>query len=989
MSKKLSARFWCALSVFSLIGQVAWVVENMYFNVFIYNMFNASATDISAMVAASAVAATLTTVFIGALSDRVGKRKIFIVGGYILWGISIFAFSFVRVDVLGNILPMTVSAASLGIGITITLDCVMTFFGSSANDAAFNAWLTDSTDSSNRGAAEGINAMMPLVAILVVFGGFMFFDLKLADSWSMIFGIIGAVVIVSGILGVFLIDDADIRPSESGYLSNIIYGFKPSSIKRYPEIYVALAAFAVFSISIQVFMPYLIIYYEKSLCMTDYVLIMAPAIIVAAVFTALWGKVYDKKGVKLSLSLSLVMLCSGYVILYLYKAKMPVFLGSLLMMCGYLASAAVFGAVVRDSTPKGMAGRYQGLRIFFAVLIPGVIGPYIGAWVLKDSDIVYNGDGTTSFLPNENIFMAALIVIAALIPLIFILFKMSKPKTEDLETDYEKDIGKIPYEEYPRPSMRRESYMSLCGKWDLCIMRGKRARYKGDITVPYPIESRISGVGMSVGASDTIIYERTFTLPRGFVRDRVIVHFGAVDQTCTVFVNGKEAGSHVGGYLPFEFDITDLLDGTENNITVKVRDPLDTELTYGKQSKRRGGMWYTPISGIWQSVWLESVCDNYIKSIKLTPFLDCVKIEVDGGEDEKSFICDGKRYTFVGDSYVFTPEKIHLWTPQKPHLYEFSLICGEDRVESYFALRTVDIRDGYIRLNEEPYFFHGLLDQGYYSDGIYLPATSEGYRDDILRMKALGFNMLRKHIKIEPELFYYYCDRYGMIVFQDIVNSGKYNFLIDTVYPTFFSKKGITHRASKRRREHFESTARETVAHLYNHPSVCYYTLFNEGWGQYDADRLYGEMKECDGSRIWDATSGWFKESASDVESEHIYFKEIKLKRSDRPLVLSEFGGYSMKVEGHSFNTRDTYGYKFFTDREKFCEALDSLYRTEVIRAIKDARLCAAVLTQVSDVEDETNGLLTYDRRVMKVNEKDMRDMSDTLFAAFYESIDK
>ena len=429
MKSKFSGRFWLALTLFSLIGQVAWVVENMYFNVFIYNMFSASASDISLMVAASAISATLTTVFMGALSDKIGKRKIFICGGYILWGISIFCFTLLKTDIISALFPLTVSAASLGVSLTIILDCVMTFFGSTANDAAFNAWITDSADTGGRGAAEGINAMMPLVAILVVFGGFMFFDLSLSSSWTLIFSIIGSVVIIIGVLGFFLIKEPEIKPTETGYFPNIFYGFKPSTVKANSLLYISLVAFSVFNISIQIFMPYLIIYYEKSLGMENYVLIMAPAIIVAAACTAFWGKVYDKKGFKFSVLFSILFLSLGYIILFFIKSTIPVFIGSLFMMSGYLMGMAVFGAAIRDYTPKGKAGMFQGLRIFSQVLVPGVIGPAIGAAVLKNAETVLNNDGTTSFLPNENIFLAALIAITAVMPVISVVFKKIKAKS--------------------------------------------------------------------------------------------------------------------------------------------------------------------------------------------------------------------------------------------------------------------------------------------------------------------------------------------------------------------------------------------------------------------------------------------------------------------------------------------------------------------------------------------------------------------------------
>ncbi len=297
----------------------------------------------------------------------------------------------------------------------------MTFFGSSANDAAFNAWLTDSTDSTNRGAAEGINAMMPLVAILAVFGGFMAFDLDSPASWSVIFSVIGAVVLIVGVIGLFIIKDTPITPEKRGYFAGVVYSFLPSTVKKNKPLYLQLLAFILFNTSIQIFMPYLIIYYEKSLGMADYVFVMAPAIIIASVVTALWGKVYDKKGFGFSGTLALLWLAVGYVILFFCRGYATVFVGSLLMMCGYLAGMAVYGAKIRDLIPVGEAGVFQGVRIFSQVLVPGVIGPFIGKTVLKNAETILNNDGTTSFLPNANIFAAALGVLVLLVIFIFII----------------------------------------------------------------------------------------------------------------------------------------------------------------------------------------------------------------------------------------------------------------------------------------------------------------------------------------------------------------------------------------------------------------------------------------------------------------------------------------------------------------------------------------------------------------------------------------
>ena len=407
---KKSSKFWTALVIFSLVGQIAWVMENMYLNVFIYKMFNASAEAISAMVSTSSVAATVTTLLVGAFSDKVGKRKLFICGGYILWGISIWSFAAIRTELIEAMIPATLSAASVGVSLVILMDCIMTFFGSSANDAAFNAWLTDSTDETNRGAVEGINSMMPLVAILVVFGGFMAFDQNLPETWVLIFGVIGTVVLALGIAGFFLIDETEVKTAgNEHYFRNLIYGFRPSVIAANPVLYLALLAYAVFNISIQIYMPYLILYYSVSLGMDNYVLIFAPAIILAAAFTFFYGKVYDRHGFRKAVIAPIVLLMAGYTVLYFCKDMIPVFLGTMIMLSGYLSGMGIFGAILRDKTPENKAGMFQGQRIVGQVLIPGIIGPGIGAWVLRDAETILNSDGTVSFIPNENIFLAAFI----------------------------------------------------------------------------------------------------------------------------------------------------------------------------------------------------------------------------------------------------------------------------------------------------------------------------------------------------------------------------------------------------------------------------------------------------------------------------------------------------------------------------------------------------------------------------------------------------
>ena len=404
MQTPLGKKFWISMLVFGLMGQVAWVVENMYFNVFIYKMFHASAADISAMVMASAVTAALTTIIMGAVSDKVGKRKAFMSAGYLIWGVSIITFAYIK-----------------SVFMTIVMDCVMTYFGSTANDAAYNAWLTDRGDSTNRGRIEGVNSMMPLVAILVVFGGFMSFDLDTHEAWTTIYYIIGIATALIGVAGWFLIEDApDLQPVKEGMGETLIYSFRPSVARENGKLYLTLLNFAVFGTSIQVFMPYLLIYYEKTLGIENYVLIFAPAIILAAVITVFYGRLYDSFGFLRSIVPVIAMLALGYAVLYCTKTTVPVFIGSLLMMAGYLTGMSVFGAMIRDNIPGGRAGQFQGVRIIGQVFIPGLIGPALGAWILKDAELITNSDGTTSFIPDRGIWSAAAAVLALLAAVLYI-----------------------------------------------------------------------------------------------------------------------------------------------------------------------------------------------------------------------------------------------------------------------------------------------------------------------------------------------------------------------------------------------------------------------------------------------------------------------------------------------------------------------------------------------------------------------------------------
>lgn len=549
---------------------------------------------------------------------------------------------------------------------------------------------------------------------------------------------------------------------------------------------------------------------------------------------------------------------------------------------------------------------------------------------------------------------------------------------------------------YPRPQMKRDLFYIIKENWTL---NGKPVR------MPYVPQSELSGYEGEIGSRLT--YETVFKVPTNFVKERILLHFGAVDQMAEVWLNDVLLGSHEGGYLSFTFDITEGVkrDG-ENCLVVKVTDELDKDYPYGKQCVKRGGMWYTPTSGIWQNVWIENVPDNYIESVKITPDLEGIALEVCQSEQasifaeitlhtgeiiSKTFEGEGSFYISLtefkdADGNLYVPKP---WSPEEPYLYTMRITAGEDSVETYFALRTVEIREieGVQRvcLNGKPIFMHGVLDQGYYSDGIFLPVEEEEYERDILRMKELGFNMLRKHIKIEPECFYYYCDRHGMLVMQDMVNNGEYSFIRDTALPTIgFKKKSDKTAGTSKQEKIFIAHMEDTIKQLYNHPCIVTYTIFNEGWGQFNSDEMYDRVKALDGTRLIDSTSGWFAQKKNDFDSEHIYFRTKKLKVKTRPLFVSECGGFSLAVEGHLFNPKKAYGYGKTKDSRELTETIADMYRKMLLPAISHGA-CGCIYTQLSDVEDEINGLYTYDRKVCKVEKNLMREVAEEL----YQEIDK
>ncbi len=557
-----------------------------------------------------------------------------------------------------------------------------------------------------------------------------------------------------------------------------------------------------------------------------------------------------------------------------------------------------------------------------------------------------------------------------------------------------------PLSEYPTPQFARDSYLCLNGQWDFYIDEtpNNHSFYPQKILVPFAVETPLSGIERHVEAADVLHYRRKFTLPEGFRKGRVLLHFEAVDQRCDVYLNGVRVVHHEGGYFPFTVDCLELQEG-ENELCVDVQDDVDSPVfPRGKQAKESSGIWYTGTSGIWGSVWLESVPNEVIQSIRLTPDFDERRLFVEAKFEGKPLSSQIEAYLdghlvatgeFDADLGCVLDLSSHFrpWTPEKPVLYDLKIRINDDEVKSYFAMRKFSslTYKGHrvFALNNKPYFLAGLLDQGYFPDGGLTPPSDLAMANDIETAKSMGFNMLRKHIKIEPMRWYYHCDRLGMIVIQDFVNGGdhysQFYFSVAPFIPFKFDdtvklKKFGSSRPEYRKR--FEEDMTPTVQRLYNVPSIAAWTLFNEGWGQFEAVRLTAYLRELDPTRLIDSTSGWYDQGVGDFRSRHIYFRKVRLKPSeDRILFLSEFGGYVHVVEGHTATTGK--GIHYFKKKD-LTKAMVDLYEKELIPA-KEVGLSVTALTQFTDVEEELNGLVTYDRKVVKVDQKKMSELNARL----------
>ncbi len=575
---------------------------------------------------------------------------------------------------------------------------------------------------------------------------------------------------------------------------------------------------------------------------------------------------------------------------------------------------------------------------------------------------------------------------------------------------FDKVDRRLPLAEYPRPQFERKDWICLNGDYDYAIT-GDTAdapkKYDGKILVPFSVESELSGVGKALLPEQRLWYRRKFTVGKEFSGKEALLHFGAVDWQCSVWVNGKLVGEHTGGYNPFTFNITDVITEGENELVVKVFDPTDAgHQQRGKQILVTKGFWYTATSGIWQTVWLEPVNRCRIDSLRLVPDIDegVIRINI-----KRTCKCGGKLYAKVleGDKVVFDSEiadkaaipvpDARLWSPEDPFLYTLllTLDCNgeKDEVSSYFGMRKFSIvKDSAgiprLGLNNKPYFQRGLLDQGYWPESQLTPPTDEAMIFDIEKMKELGYNMLRKHIKEEPLRWYYHCDRLGMLVWQDMISGGQYigNVLAGVLPNINIHVKDSKYKSFKRDkpewRQEFKDELFGMIDNLYNCVSICCWVPFNEGWGQFDAKEIGTAIKNYDPSRFVDHASGWHDQGGPEFKSIHKYILPVHAptarRTAGRPIVLSEYGGYSWNIVEHAWNPKRSFGYIMFKNSEKLSAAYKRLHESQVIPLINKG-LCATVYTQVSDVEFEVNGIYSYDRKILKLDADTVRAVNAKL----------
>lgn len=1027
-------RYWLVFILIGLSGQFAWAIENMYLNTFItYLNFSApqgQTFDYSFMIALttalSAITAMLTTIFMGALVDKLRKRKIFITVGYLLWGVSTASFGLLNANNAKDLIPVSMTAFTAAT-LVILLDCIMTFFGSTSNDAAFNAYVTKNTKNENRGKVEGVLNVLPLVAMLIIF--VFLNNLTTKDSgyrWDLFFYIIGGTVFVIGLISIFLIpkEKEEVQNENEKYFSLILDGFKWKSAKRNPRLYIVFTCYLVEAIAMQVFFPYLMVYIERTLniansgssLMTPFAIVMACALLIGSLLSVLFGFLSDKLGkVKMILPSLGIQLLSLLMMFFATRVQQgaprtiyAAFSGILLIL-GYVLLPTLFNALIREDIPQGKEGSYMGVRMLFVVALPMLIGPFIGDALNSHLGREYLTEhNEVSFLPSEYDYLVAFFLLFLMLIPLYFLFKYNKKHSKNnsyLVKNLKKDLdpideNKIPLSENSYKQLERKNFLSLNGIWECVISEEDSIPYtapKIKVRVPYAIESPQSFMNHALERNEKIYYFKTIKVPENYRNGHTLLQFDGVDQIAEIFINGASVFKHIGGYTSFKVEVSSYLkEKAFFDLIVKVIDQNDTnDLMRGKQSNNPWAFLYSSSSGIYKSVSLIHTPEHYVEKIDYEPDYDAKKIKVLVHTNDTGVVflsIDERKYSIQSN----TPTEIdlsshfHPWTLEDPYLYKVHLQYQDDEIDSYFALRkfhiTSEKNDHHFYLNNKRILLNGLLDQGYYEEGGLTPKDFSEYETDVKNMKRLGYNCVRVHVKTEMDLFYYFCDKYGLLVIQDIPNGGERNNLFFNFYPRlslrlFNHSWYLSHlfygRKSKEGRERFVKETEEIIRQTKNHPSIILYTLFNESWGEFDPKEVYLKMKETFPTLCFDTASGWLDTPYSDVYSVHSYtlpHRKRKDFKANRLLFLSEVGGLGYIVKDHFYYPK-TFSHSLSKSSEELTKRYASLY-DGFIKLMKEGYLEGVIYTELSDCEGEVNGLYTLDRKVLKVNEAKIREIN-------------
>lgn len=1029
--EKVGFRNWIIILLVGFAGQFAWAIENMYLNTYIaylnftaptgqgfdYNLFIALTT------AFSAITATLTTLFMGSLSDKINKRKIFISFGYILWGISTAAFGFLNVNSASTVLPVLISAQIAAI-LVIVLDCIMTFFGSTSNDAAFNSYITKNTKDSNRGKVEGVLGVLPLIAMLVIFVGLNGLTTQEAGyRWDLFFYIIGAIVCVVGVISLFLIPkEKKEKKSDEKFLSLVLEGFKLKTIKENKILYICLIIYFIFGVATQVYFPYLMIYIEKTSSiantgesfLTPFAIVMAVALLLGSLFSVVICSIADKKGKVKMLFPTLTIMCLGLVLMYFIPMiqndlfrTIYASISGLVLILAYIAFPSVLNSIIRTTIPKGKEGTFMGVRMIFVVALPMCIGPFIGSALNKNFGSIYTGDfGVQDYLPTNIGYVVALgIMILILIPLIF-LYKESKKIEKKNKGFLVNNLTKVDSRDnlvpfinvYPRPRMYRNSYVNLNGYWDIEISKNPAIpnSFSKKVVVPYPIESPDSLVNHLLEPDEFIYYHRVIEY-KLYNDKKAILHFEGIDQIAEIFIDGEFVYKHVGGYTSFSLDVSKFLEKGSFDLIIKVSDVTDSSYHQrGKQTLKPSFCFYSSSSGIYKTVWLEETPKNYIEDVIFNTNFDnnelivTIKTNKDGLASLK--IKDKVYKIKTNKECILKLVDPLVWSPKDPCLNTVTIEFERDIIISYFAFRKIEVKNGENRgiyLNNKKIILNGILDQGYYYPNGLTPRSYYDYENDISSLKELGFNTIRKHIKVEDEFFYYLCDYHGMLIIQDIPNGGEpYKFLsvglprlsIKLLNKEKRLKEKNVGRADKIGKEEFISDAKNIISKLNNYGSIIGYTIFNEGRGQFETNKVYDELRPVIKDRFIDLTSGRYESDKNEVFSIHAYTWQTRDRKDnvkDRPYFLSEFGGLGLKVKKHSIYPGN-FSHRGSKSSRKLTKKYVKIYK-KLANLIQKGKLCGIIYTQVADCECEYNGLFTFDREVLKIKEDVIKEINSKI----------